>query len=92
MSFKHGGSFFAGLLIGGVIGAASVLFLAPQSGEETRGQIQDKWIELKEKSETAYAQAREKVESTVGDLKTRLTKETRRLSEESVPGESDAPK
>jgi gas vesicle protein len=84
MSHKHAVSFFTGLSIGGVIGAASVLFLAQQSGKETRRQIRDKGIELKEKTETAYAQVREKFETTVADLQTRLGKGTRNLGEEAV--------
>ena len=91
MSHKHGASFFTGFMIGGVIGAGSVLLLAQQSGEETRSQIRDKGIELKEKTETAYAQVREKMETTAADLKTRLTKETRGLSEEGEPEENAVP-
>ncbi|HEY7738128.1 MAG TPA: YtxH domain-containing protein [Candidatus Limnocylindria bacterium] len=33
------GSFVAGLVIGGLIGAAIGLLLAPESGEEMRGQV-----------------------------------------------------
>jgi gas vesicle protein len=33
------GSFLAGLVIGGLIGAAVGLLLAPESGEEMRGQV-----------------------------------------------------
>ena len=76
MLYRHGASFFTGFLIGGVIGAASVLLLAQQSGEETRSQIRDKGIELKGKTETTYAQVREKFETTITDLKTRLSKES----------------
>ena len=35
------GSFVAGLVIGGLIGAAVGLLLAPESGEEMRGQVGD---------------------------------------------------
>lgn len=35
-----------GVLIGGLAGAVTVLLLAPQSGEKTRKQIQEKGIEL----------------------------------------------
>ena len=84
MSHKNGVSFFTGLSVGGVIGAALVLFLAKQSGKETRTQIRDKGIELKEKTETAYAQVHEKFDTTVADLKTRLGKGTRVLGEEAV--------
>jgi gas vesicle protein len=33
------GSFFAGVVIGGLVGAAIGLILAPQTGEEFRGQV-----------------------------------------------------
>ena len=35
-----------GMLIGGLAGAVTMLLLAPQSGEKTRLQIQEKGIEL----------------------------------------------
>ncbi|MEE3254631.1 MAG: YtxH domain-containing protein, partial [Chloroflexota bacterium] len=42
------GAFFSGFVIGGLVGAAVALVLAPQSGQETRQQIHDKGVELKE--------------------------------------------
>ena len=36
------GAFFSGFLIGGLVGAAVALLMAPQSGEETRTLIRDK--------------------------------------------------
>ncbi len=65
---EEAGAFFTGFLIGGLIGAATALLLAPQSGEETRTQIRDKSIELKEKAETAYADTQKKLEATAADL------------------------
>jgi hypothetical protein len=48
------GAFFAGFVIGGLVGAAAALVLAPQSGEETRAQIRQKGIELRDQTvETA---------------------------------------
>jgi len=35
------GSFLAGFVIGALVGAATALILAPQSGENTRQQILD---------------------------------------------------
>lgn len=61
-------SFFTGFLIGGLIGAATALILAPQSGEETRTQIREKSIELKDKAETTYADLQKRLEATVADL------------------------
>jgi gas vesicle protein len=55
------GVFLIGFVVGGLVGAAVSLMLAPQSGEETRAIIKEKAIELKDKaaetSEEAYARA-----------------------------------
>jgi len=54
----------AGLLIGGLAGAAAMLLLAPQSGKKTRAKIQQKSAELRNQTvetvEDAVAQARVK--------------------------------
>jgi gas vesicle protein len=59
------GNFVAGLLLGGLAGAATMLLLAPQSGEETRAQIQQRSRELRDQTNEAIAQARNKA----GELK-----------------------
>ncbi len=52
----------AGVLIGSLAGAITMLLLAPQSGKETRTQIQEKGIELRDRTtemvEDAMAQVR----------------------------------
>ncbi len=40
------GAFLAGFVIGGLVGAATAIILAPQSGAETRAQISTKGNEL----------------------------------------------
>ena len=65
-------SFFTGFMIGGLIGAATALLLAPQSGEETRTQIREKSIEIKDKASATYADAQKKVEATVADLSKKI--------------------
>jgi gas vesicle protein len=40
----------AGILVGGLAGAVTMLLLAPQSGEHTRMQIQKKSIELRDRT------------------------------------------
>jgi gas vesicle protein len=40
--------FFAGLVLGGLVGASVALLLVPQPGQETRAQIRNKGIELKD--------------------------------------------
>ena len=66
------GAFFAGFLVGGLIGAGAALLLAPQSGEETRAQIRDKSLELRDRAEVAVDDLRAKAEAVVADASRRL--------------------
>jgi gas vesicle protein len=59
----------AGLFLGSMLGAVTMLFLAPQSGKRTRVQIQQKSIELRD-------QAIEKVE----DAMTQVRMESKKLA------------
>ncbi len=82
-----GGEFFAGLVIGGLVGAAIGLLLAPQSGEETRVQIRDAGIELKKRASETIAEAREKAEAITADARRRaeeITAEARKRADEIV--------
>ena len=69
---KNIGGFLAGLLVGGLAGAGAMLLLAPQSGEKTRAQIQQKSIELRDQTaktvEGAVAQARGKARQITDDV------------------------
>jgi len=69
---EEAASFFTGFLIGGLVGAATALLLAPQSGEETRTQIRDRGIEIKEKAEVTYADVQKKVEAATADLRAKV--------------------
>ena len=74
MSDRSGGAeFFAGLVIGGLVGATLALLLAPQSGEETRAQIRDKGIEYKDRAGESYMQARQAVEGQLATLQEQMT-------------------
>jgi gas vesicle protein len=66
------GSFVQGFVIGGVIGVATALLMAPQSGQETRTMIQDKGIEIKGKAEAAYADMQKKTEAAFADLRVKV--------------------
>jgi len=68
------GGFLAGLAIGGVIGAAVALLLAPQSGEETRRQIEAKAEELRGRAELLAEDTRKRVEAASEDLRKRVEK------------------
>lgn len=65
------GAFVAGIFIGGLVGAAVALLLAPQSGEETRTYIKDKSIELKDRAVEAGQEARGKAEKALEDARVR---------------------
>lgn len=59
MSENNGdfGAFLAGFVIGGLVGAAAALVLAPQSGRETRLQISGKGHEVIDATEQRYHSA-----------------------------------
>lgn len=52
------GAFLAGFVIGGLVGAAVALILAPRSGEETRRRIIDMSDELRETGQERIGQVR----------------------------------
>lgn len=54
------GSFIAGAIIGGVIGAATALFLAPKTGREMREDLTTQASQLKDKSIELSSTAKEK--------------------------------
>jgi len=66
------GSFFAGLIVGGLVGAAVALLVAPQSGEETRTMIRDKSIELRDKASEYGADVQMKATQALEESKKRL--------------------
>jgi len=65
-------SALAGLLIGGLAGAGAALLLAPQSGKETREQIQQKTIELRDRTaetvEGAVSQVKSKTHQITSNI------------------------
>jgi gas vesicle protein len=100
------GSFMAGLIVGGLVGAAVALLMAPQSGEETRAVIRDRGIELKDRAVEYSASARDKAVQAVDDARIRAdealedlrhrTNELAQLAREKamsvqIPGEKPAP-
>jgi len=61
----------AGLVIGGLAGAGAALLLAPQSGKETREQIQQKTVEI-----------RDRTTETVGDAVAQVKSKTHQIKED----------
>lgn len=71
--------FFAGFVVGALVGAAAALLFAPQSGEQTRTMIRDKGIEIKDRADDLSLEARRKAEELqsqaremAGDYQTRV--------------------
>jgi gas vesicle protein len=58
-----------GMLVGALAGAVTMLLLAPQSGNDTRRQIQEKGIELRDRTT-------EMVEDTIAQVRTKANKLT----------------
>jgi len=65
------GSFLSGFLVGGLVGAAVALLMAPQSGEETRVLIRDKSLELKDKTVASLEDAYARAEHAAADARVR---------------------
>lgn len=58
-----GGKFFEGLIIGAVVGAAVALFMAPQSGEQTKSTIKGRINLVLEEGKRAAAERRAELEA-----------------------------
>src|SRR4051794_34483165 len=76
--------FLIGTLVGGIVGALTALFLAPKSGKELRGDLNDQAYLLREKTdhlrETAFEKSSE-LTSTVIDKTSAISK---KVSEQSA--------
>lgn len=72
-SRSSGGEFFAGLIIGGLVGAAVAVLLAPQSGEETRAQLRDKSLEFKDRAEEGVLEARQQAQKQLASLQDQVS-------------------
>lgn len=75
------GAFMAGFVIGGLVGAATALILAPQSGAETRAQIASKGDELWHTSEQQFLEYRDKAETTVSQTQAKVQETSGQVQE-----------
>ncbi len=58
-------SWLLSFVLGGLVGAAVAMLLAPKSGRQTREQIKDIAQDAKEKAEDYYGQMKDKVSSAM---------------------------
>lgn len=61
--------FFKGLLFGAVIGAAAGVLLAPKSGAQTRADIKKLALDVSDRAQDMYFNARKQVEKKVKEVK-----------------------
>jgi gas vesicle protein len=82
---SNAGTFLAGVLAGGLIGAGAMLLLAPQSGKKTRDQIQHEGVELRDRVtetvEDTVAQSRGRARRIMDDV-TRQAKELKQRGQD----------
>jgi gas vesicle protein len=57
-----------GVLVGGLVGAVTMLLLAPQSGKDTRVQIQKKGVELRNRATEMAEETMSQVRSNVNKI------------------------
>ncbi len=68
-------NFFMGLMMGGLVGATVALLLAPTSGEEMRGQLQEQSIRLREEVKAVADARRAELERELSALRAPSRKE-----------------
>lgn len=98
----HAKDFVIGALVGGIVGAAVALLLAPKAGSELRNDVavqavtlKDKSIELsgtaKEKTAQLSSQLKEQSTTLVEKVKAKTTKQTPILDDGTVSFEGEEP-
>ena len=68
-------SFFTGVIMGGLVGATIAILLAPSSGEEIRGQLQERSIRLRDDIKAVAKERREELERELEALRAPRQKE-----------------
>lgn len=79
---KRPANFLTGMLLGGVAGAVTALLFAPQSGEETRQQIQKKAAELRDQTTATVENTVAQVQSKASQLKADLGEKATHLKQQ----------
>lgn len=87
---SRGAEFLAGLIIGGLMGAAAALLLAPQPGEETRAELREKGIELKDRMIEMSEEARKRAEELQDEGRTAIETQKAKIEEAVQEGKKAA--
>ncbi len=67
----HAARFLAGLFAGTLAGAATMLMVAPQSGEQTRREIKSKGLELRDEATEGLTEAGHRIQEQAAALQER---------------------
>ena len=70
-----------GFLVGSVIGVATALLFAPRSGEETRAEIRDKAVELRDRTSETVNQTVSQARSKASELKDTVREKAEELTQ-----------
>lgn len=70
-----------GFLVGSVIGVATALLFAPRSGEETRAEIRDKAVELRDRTSETVKDTVSQAKSKASELKDNILEQTEELKQ-----------
>jgi gas vesicle protein len=62
-------SFFTGIIMGGLVGATVAILLAPSSGEDLRGQLQERSIRLRDDIKAVAEERRAELERELETLR-----------------------
>lgn len=84
------GSFLMGALVGGVIGAAAALFLAPKTGKEMRDDLSTQAVQLKNKSIELSSTAKDKAVDLTATAKDKAADLTSTAKDKAVDLSSSA--
>jgi gas vesicle protein len=68
-SSQYAKSVLAGLVVGGLVGAGTILLLAPQPGEQTRAELKEGVEDLRHRTAEAVNDTIEQVKSKAGQVK-----------------------
>lgn len=75
------GSVLIGMLVGGLIGAVTALLYAPRSGDETRAEIRNKAIELRDRTTETFNDTVSQAKSKAYELLDTVSEEAQELKQ-----------
>ena len=83
--------FVIGALVGGIIGAAAGLLLAPKAGRELRGDVAHEAVNIKDKSVELSQQLKDQSTQLVGKVKSKTSKAPTVFDDGTVSSEGEEP-